>query len=111
MSIEKSGFHYFVSSFAGWATAATVKQAIKKLMDCDKGCRFPVDGCNVFLVPVSEDEKYEINFYQPQVKDVQFCGYYNYKSGFEFEHLLIEAPDAEEIEVEEVESIEISGDA
>lgn len=102
--IEKSGFHYFVASFAGWAVAATVKEALRLLMAEDKGMK--IEGCNVFLVPVPQTEKYAINFFQPQVKDTKFCGFYNYTRGFEFEHLLIEAPDATKISVEDLRADE-----
>jgi len=64
--MEDNQVHYFTSSFANWATSASLDECIKKQRKADKGLgtKKPIEFM-VFLVPHPEDTHYEINQYVP----------------------------------------------
>lgn len=68
--------HFYASSVAQWATTTDKRdlRQLLKLMDKD-GYSY-----NLFLVPVSHDAEYEINFYQPQVEGTQWLGFFEGES-------------------------------
>ena len=74
--IEKSQ-HFFAASTFDWATTNDTRDlpALMRLME--KHGR----GFNLYLVPVSHDTNYEINFYQPQVEGTQWLGFFEKKGG------------------------------
>jgi hypothetical protein len=69
--------HFYASSVAQWATTTNERdlRQLLKLMDKD-GYSY-----NLFLVPVSHDTPYDINFFQPQVEGTQWLGFFDVKKG------------------------------
>lgn len=77
--------HYFVSHGLGWATAATLEEAVEKAFctnyytDMGKWCRNtqkkgnPGIAAYACRVPLPEDAQYEINSFQPQVAGISEC--------------------------------------
>jgi hypothetical protein len=67
--------HFFAASAATWATTNDERnlQQLLKLMDREKL------AYNLYLVPVSHDTDYDINWFQPQVEGTQHLGTFNFK--------------------------------
>ena len=67
--------HFFAASAATWATTNDERnlQQLLKLMDREKLTY------NLYLVPVSHDTDYDINFFQPQVEGTQWLGTFTFK--------------------------------
>ncbi len=67
--------HFFAASAATWATTNDERnlQQLLKLMDREKL------AYNLYLVPVSHDTDYEINWFQPQVEGTQHLGTFTFK--------------------------------
>jgi hypothetical protein len=67
--------HFFAASAASWATTNNERdlQQLLKLMDREKLTY------NLYLVPVSHDTDYGINFFQPQVEGTQWLGTFTFK--------------------------------
>ena len=64
--------HFFAASATTWATTNDERnlQQLLKLMDREKL------AYNLYLVPVSHDTDYDINWFQPQVEGTQWLGYF-----------------------------------
>ena len=69
--IEKAQ-HFFAASVWDWATTTDNRDLPALIKYMEKQGR----GFNLFLVPVSHDTPYEINFYQPQVEGTQWLGFF-----------------------------------
>ncbi len=67
--------HFFAASAATWATTNDERnlQQLLKLMDREKL------AYNLYLVPVSHDTDYDINWFQPQVEGTQHLGTFTFK--------------------------------
>jgi hypothetical protein len=67
--------HFYASSVAQWATTNETRdlRALLKLMDKDG---YPY---NLFFVPLSHKESYEIKRYEPKVEGAQWLGFYEMK--------------------------------
>ena len=69
--------HFFAASVLDWAKT-TDERDLRQLMKLMDGFG---NGYNLFLVPVSQDTPYEINFFQPQVEGTQWLGFFEVKKG------------------------------
>jgi hypothetical protein len=69
--------HFFAASAATWATTNDERnlQQLLKLMDRQKLTY------NLYLVPCSHTQCYEINWFQPQVEGTQWLGTFTFKQG------------------------------
>ena len=69
--------HFFAASPFDWATTTDTRDlpALIRLME-----KFG-HGFNLFLVPLSHEDEYTVNFYQPQVEGTQWLGYFDKKGG------------------------------
>lgn len=69
--------HFFAASATTWATTNDERnlQQLLKLMDREKL------AYNLYLVPVSHDTDYDINWFQPQVEGTQWLGTFTFKQG------------------------------
>ncbi len=67
--------HFFAASAATWATTNDERnlQQLLKLMDREQL------AYNLYLVPVSHDTDYDINWFQPQVEGTQHLGTFTFK--------------------------------
>lgn len=67
--------HFFAASAATWATTNDERnlQQLLKLMDRER------NAYNLYLVPVSHDTDYDINWFQPQVEGTQWLGTFTFK--------------------------------
>jgi hypothetical protein len=73
--IEKAQ-HFFAASTWDWATTTPERDLPALIKYMEKQGR----GFNLFLVPVSFDTDYDINFFQPQVDGTQWLGFFNGES-------------------------------
>ena len=69
--------HFFAASVYDWAMT-TDERDLRQLMKLMDGFGA---GYNLFLVPVSHDTPYDINFFQPQVEGTQWLGFFDVKKG------------------------------
>ena len=69
--------HFFAASASTWATTNKERdlQSLIKLMDKEK------QAYNLYLVPVSHDTDYNIEWFQPQVEGTMHLGTFTFKQG------------------------------
>ena len=69
--------HFFAASASTWATTTNERslQALLKLMDKEK------QAYNLYMVPVSHDTDYDIEWYMPKVKGTKHLGTFTFKQG------------------------------
>lgn len=69
--------HFFAASASTWATTTNERslQALLKLMDKEK------QAYNLYMVPVSHDTDYDIEWFQPQVPGTKHLGTFTFKQG------------------------------
>lgn len=68
----QANHHFFAASVYDWATTTHERDLPALIRHMEK----QLNGYNLFLVPVSHDTPYEINFYQPQVEGTQWLGFF-----------------------------------
>jgi hypothetical protein len=78
---EQQPFHWFASSYANWQTGTDLFEVLKGLAKRDKdeerrGLHVP--SANVFWVPLSDSEKYQIRHGQPDVEGLVYIGKVNW---------------------------------
>ena len=69
--METQAFHFFASSAIYWRTSENLKDLIKTMDKLSEKNKYPYV---MFYVPLSEDAKYEINNYVPQIKEKVYLG-------------------------------------
>ena len=72
---QPSDKHFFAASIFDWCLSTPDRDLrdVIKLMD-RRGHSY-----NLYLVPVSHDTPYDIDFYQPQVEGTQWLGFFEVK--------------------------------
>jgi hypothetical protein len=69
--------HFFAASAFDWC-ASTPTRDLREVISIMEKYGY---SYNLYLVPVSHDTHYEINFYQPQVEGTQWLGYFEVNKG------------------------------
>ena len=69
--MKGNDFHFFASSAVYWRTSKNIKELIKTMDKLSEKNKYPYV---MFYVPLSEDAKYEINNYVPQIKEKVYLG-------------------------------------
>ena len=77
MTDNTKPFHFFAASASTWATTNNERnlQDLLKLMDKEK------QAYNLWLVPISHDEDYAIEWFKPQVEGTMHMGTFTFKQG------------------------------
>ena len=73
----KPDHHFFAASASTWATTSPERnlQDLLKLMDKEK------QAYNLYMVPVSHEEDYTIEWFQPQVPGTMHMRTFTFKQG------------------------------